>query len=156
MRGELLAEHFHVVNALPPLDFNGSARNTKVISMARHGHVSFVVSLGAVSAATTVKAQACDDFTPSSTTDIPFAIYKMETTDGDVLGPRTAVAATGVALTTNNNTQYVIEIDAAELPEGKPFVRLNFSDPSAGCLGSVVAVLTGARYAGPESATVLS
>lgn len=149
------AETGHWVNALPPVDINGGA-NSDIWSMKNYNHASIYISLGVTGAASTVTLQACDDFTPSNTTDIAFAIYKEETASGDTLGARTAVAATGFATSLNNGVFYVIEVDASELPAGKPNLRVAFSDPAAATLANVGVLLSGARYAGDQSATAIA
>lgn len=155
-KGLNLAEMLHVVNALPPVDLNGG-KNTDVINLKNYAHVSFIVQIGVSGGAVpTVKVQECDDAVPTNTTDIAFAAYKEETADGDTLGARTAIAATGLALSTNNNIFYVIEVDASQLTDGYDWVRLSFSDPAASVIGSVVAILSGPRYANDQSATAIA
>jgi hypothetical protein len=155
-KGWNFPEMGHVINALPPVDMNGG-KSTDVWSMKNHQHASIIVQLGvSAGAVPTMKLQACDDFTPSNTTDLAFNVYKCETSADDQFGSKTAVANTGLGLSTNNNVMYVIEVDAAELPDGKPNLRVNFSDPSASVIGSVVAVLSGSRYANDQGATEIA
>lgn len=150
-KGWNLPEMAHVVNSLPPVDLNGG-KSTDVHSMRDHAHVTFLVQIGvSAGAVPTMKLQACDDFVPSNTTDLAFNVYKCETAADDQFGSKVAVASTGLALSTNNNIMYAVEVDASELPDGKPCVRLNFSDPSASVIGSVAAVLSGPRYANDQS-----
>ena len=150
-----LAEEGHVVNALPPQDVNGGAQSD-VFSLEKHSHASIVVALGATSGTPTLKVQACDDFAPTNTEDLAFTYYAETDSGGDVLGSKQNASASGITVTSNDNTFYVIEIDAAELPEGKPNLRVTLSNPGASCLASVVAVLSGSRYAGGGDLTVLS
>lgn len=150
-----LAETAHFVNALPPVDINGG-KTSDVFSMKGHKHATLVIQLGVTGAATTLTVEACDDFTPSNFTAIPFAIYKEETALGDTLGPRTAVAAAGVALSTNDGVFYVVEVDADELPADRPNLRAVLSNPGVATFGSVLAILSGARYGGDQSPTVIA
>lgn len=152
----LLAEHGHVVNALPPKDINGAVTNSDVWSMANHDHVSIVVQLGVTGAAVTVTVEACDDFVPTTVETIAYAAYKEETAAGDTLGARTAIAAAGFAMSANDDIFYVFEIKAAELPAGKPNLRVVLSDPAAATLASAAAILSAARFAGEQSATVIA
>jgi hypothetical protein len=156
MKGICIAEECHVVNILPPKDIDDTANASDVWSMAKHAHASVIVQLGVTGAATTLTVEACDDFTPSNTTAIAFAIYKEETAAGDTLGARTAIASTGVALSTNDGVFYVLEIDAAELPAGKPNLRIKFTDPGVATFGSAVAILSGERYSGDQNATAIA
>lgn len=149
------AEEGHVVLALPPQDIAGGAQSD-VFSMEEWQHATILVVLGVTGAASTVKVQACDDFTPSNTEDIAFAVYKEETAGGDVLGAREAIADTGFDTSTEDNVFYAIEVDAAELPDDKPNLRLDLSDPGVATQAAVIVILSAGRYAGPESPTVLS
>jgi hypothetical protein len=103
-----------------------------------------------------VTVEACDDFVPTTTTAIAFKAYKEETAAGDTLDGGTDVAAAGFATSLNNGVFYVIEIDAAELPAGKPCLRVAISDPGVATFGSVLAILSGARYAGDQNATAIA
>ena len=155
MKGFNVAEQGHIVNILAPVDINGGV-NSDIFSMKDHSHVDILIQNGVNAAASTVTVEACDDFSPSANTAIAFNVYKEETAAGDTLGARTAVAATGFAMGTNNGIMYVISIDAAELPAGKPNLRICFSDPSASVIASAAAILSGARYSSPESATEIA
>lgn len=146
MKGYVIPEDGHIVNALPPLDLNGAARYTDVISLAEYGHIDFIIQLGVTGAASTVTVEKCDNFTPSNSSAIAFSYYAETTDAGDTLAARAAATAAGFATSTNNNVFYVISIDAAELGEGYPCVRLALSDPGIATLGSVVAVLSAAKY----------
>ena len=140
--GLTLAEEGHVVNALPPVDINGGV-NSDVFSLKDYGHASIIITLGVTGAASTVTVEECDNVTPSNSTAIAFAQYAEETAAGDTLAARAAQTTAGFATSANNSITYVIEIDADQLAEGFPYLRVVFSDPSAVTLASVVAILTG-------------
>lgn len=143
-----LAEEAHVVNALPPVDLNGG-KNTDVWDMKNYAKATIIVQVGvSAGAVPTMKVQACDNFTPSNPVDRAFDYYAETTSDGDTLATKASATSSGLALSTNNNIFYVIEFDARELGDGYSKMRLTFSDPSASVIGSVVAVLSGARFAG--------
>lgn len=155
MQGLYLAELAHVVNILAPVDVNGGA-NSDVFSLENYGHATIIVQVGVSAATPTFKVQECDDFVPTNTTDIGFRIYKEETANGDTLGAKTDVAATGQAISGNNGIFYVIEVDARELTDGYGKLRLNISDGAASVIMSAVAILSGSRYAGAEKATAIA
>ena len=155
MQGWNIAEMGHVVNILPPVDVNGG-KNSDVFDMKNYGHATIIVQIGVSAAAPTVKVQECDDFVPSTPTDIAFDVYKEETAAGDTLGARVANASTGVVASGNDNIFYVIEVDARKLSDGKGKLRLNFSDPSGSCIASAVAVLSGARFGNTLSPTAIA
>lgn len=143
-----IAECGHVVNILPPVDLNGSAKNSDVFSLKDYQHATIIVQMGVTGAASTITLEECDDFTPSNAAAIAFGVYKEETDAGDTLAARAEVANTGFASSTNNNITYVIEVDADELSDGKPNLRLAFSDPGQSTIASAVAILTGGTKKG--------
>lgn len=152
----VIAEEGHVVNIIPPVDINGAAKNSDVFSMKNYSHATIILTLGVTGAASTVTLEECDNFTPSTATAIAFKYYAETTDAGDTLGARTAATSSGFATSTNNNITYVIEVDSSELTDGYPCLRLAMSDPSASTIVSAVAILTGARYGGDQSATVIA
>ncbi len=107
--------------------------------------------MGVVSTAVPVLTLvACSDFTPSSTSALPFALYKYETAaytaGADVSGGRAAEPTTGYQMALTNSIMYAIEIDAAELPAGYPNLQLKFTDPGYAVMISAVAILSGSRF----------
>jgi hypothetical protein len=130
---------------LPAVDINAGV-STDVFSMKDCSHATIIISMGVTGGASTVTVEECDNFTPSTHTEIAFNVYKEETDAGDTLGARTAVSASGFATSTNNNITYVIEIDAEDLTEGYPNLRLSFSNPGNATYASAVAILTGLSY----------
>ncbi len=149
------AQQGHVVNILPPVDINGGA-NTDVFSMKEYGHATIIIQFGVTGAASTVTVYECDDFTPSNATAIAFNYFAETASGGDTLSALTAATTAGFATSTNDNIMYVIELDAAELSDGYPCVQVRFSNPGASTIVSAVAVLSGARYASDQSATVIA
>lgn len=155
-KGIVVAEDLHVVNALPPIDINVSAQNSDVWSMANHSHASIIVQFGVTGAATTITVEECDDFTPTNSTAILFPSYSETTASGDTLGARTATPATGLSSGTNNSIFFVIEIDASQLTDGFPNLRVALTDPGSATLANVVVILSGPRYAQESSATAIA
>lgn len=157
MPGTTIAEQFHVVNILPPVSIT-AATTSDVWSMKNYSHCSIIVTCGATNAdAGFVTIEECDDFTPTTDTAIGFSYYAETTAAGDTLGARTAaVAATGIDVSANDSIMYVIEIDAAELSDGYPNLILKWSIPGGATLVSAVAILSGARYGGDQSATAIA
>jgi hypothetical protein len=130
--------------------------------MADYQHASILVLIGASAAAFTKiivsagTATAAIGSAVAGAVAIPFNIYKQETAgaDKDVLSARTAVAAAGYTPNAADGIFYVIEIDAAELPDGSPYVQLSLTNGVNSVIAGAVAVLTGARYAETQSPTV--
>ena len=155
-QGIALAQEGHFVNALPPVDVNGGA-NSDVWSMRNHGHATIYISVGVSSGAVpTFTIEECDDFVPTNATAIAFSVFKEETASGDTLGAKVSATTSGVAMSTNNNIFYVVEIDARQLSDGYDNLRVVFSNPSAACLVSVTAILTGSRYANDQNETQIA
>ena len=154
-KGIVIGEDLHIVLATAPVDIN-SGVNSDVWSMANHSHVSILVLLGVTGGAATITVEECDDFGPNASTAIGFSYYAEETDGGDTLGARTTVGTGGFAASTEDNVFYVIEIDASQLTDGRPNLRVVASNPSAAVLCAIVVILSGSRYAQPESATAIA
>lgn len=151
-----VAQEGHVVNILPPVDITGGA-DSDVFSMQNYSHASIILQVGVSAAAfTKIILQACDDFVPTNTEDIPFTLFAEETAAGDTLGAKEAVAAAGKTPAAADGITYVIEIDADELPEGKPNLRLSLTNGANSVIASAVVILSGSRYAGDQNATAIA
>lgn len=157
MKGINIAEQLHVVNILPPQDVD-TGKTSDVFSLANHAHATIIVTCGSTHAdAGNITIEECDDFTPTNDTAIPFTYYEETTAGGDTLSAKkTAAADTGIDVSANDNTIYVIEIDASQLSAGYPNLVLKWSDPGGATYGSAVAILSGSRYAGSENATAIA
>lgn len=151
-----LAEQFHFVNAVPPVDINGAAVNSDVWSMGLYKRATIIIGLGVTGAASTITVEECDDFVPTNSTAIPFNVYKQEALAGDVLGARVAVLAAGFATSLIDSIFYVIEVDVTELSAGRPNLRVVLSDPGTATLAYVLAVLSDARYPQDQSPTAIA
>ena len=155
-KGITIAEQAHIVNALPPVDINGAAHNSDVWSMENYAHCTIIVQLGVTGAASTLTVEECDDFTPTNSNAIAFDYYSETTAAGDTLSARSSATSAGISTSTNDNVFYVIEVDASQLTDGYPCLRVALSDPAASTLASVVAILSGARYGETQSPTAVA
>lgn len=150
------AEEGHWVNILPPVDITGGVTCDR-FTMAKHNHASILIQVGVSAAAwTKIILNACTAATGGVATAIAYNIYKCETAASDVLGARTAVAATGLTPSANDSIMYVIELDASELPADSNWVELSLTNGVNSVIASAGALLSGSRYASPQSATVLA
>ncbi len=152
-------EQGHIVQAIAPVDGNAGAPVTALgFSMANWRHASIIVNFGVTAGTpTSILLVASTAASGGTTVALPFAYHACTTAGGDVMGTRTPVAATGITtISTNNGILYVIEIDAAELPDGKPYLQLQVTLPASSNLVSATAILSGARHAGYPQATVLA
>jgi len=153
----VLAEETHIVNVLPAIDIAGGATGD-VFSMENHDHVSFIISVGVSAAAfTKILVNECTSLAAAGATAIPFRLYKEETALGDTLDAGAAVAATGYTPSANDGIMYIVEVDAAALSEGSHFLQLSLTNASGNSIiASAIAVLTGNRYSGSQSATAIA
>ncbi|MFA5385571.1 MAG: hypothetical protein WC364_13125 [Eubacteriales bacterium] len=151
----VVAEQGHVVNILAPVDINGGV-SSDVFSMKDASHATIIVQVGVSAATCDITVEECDNFTPTTHTEIAFAAYKEETADGDTLGSREAITSSGFTISGNNGIFYVFEIDAEELTEGYPNLRISFSNPGASVIASAVAILSGLAYQGDQTRTQIA
>jgi hypothetical protein len=158
MKGFNIAEQGHVAIGQYPISMNGLS-TLDAINMEGYAHLSIIIVTGAANGTSVVfTAYASTDAAATSAEIIPFNYYQETTASTDVLGARTLNSTTALTFTnaTVANQMAVIEIDASELPDGHNWVNITESAATTTTPGCVVYVLSGARYAGPESATVIS
>jgi len=159
-KGFQVSQDAHVVNVLPPVDITGG-KTGQAFSMAGFGHASILLQIGVSAAApglVTVDAgtaTAAVGAAVAGAAAITFDVYKQETAGAanDVLGTRIAAAVTGFQPAATDGIFYVIEVDADNLPAGSPYVQLAIANTANSVIASAVAILSGARYAGDQSAT---
>jgi hypothetical protein len=158
MKGFVIAEQAHVAVGQYPVAVSGLS-TLDAVNMEGYGHLTAIITTGAANGADIViTAYASTDSAATSADLIAFNYYQETTASTDILGPRTLNSTT--ALTMGNsgvaNLLAVIEIDASELPDGHNWVNLTESAGVSTTPFSVVYILSGSRYAGPESPTVIS
>jgi len=155
-KGFYFSQEGHFVNALPPVDITGG-KFSDVWSMKNYQHATIVIQIGVSAAAfTKIILNACDDFVPTTRTAIAYNQYAEETAAGDTLAAKVAVAAAGQTPTANDNTVYIIEIDASDLPQGSPNLEVSLTNGANSVIASVGVFLSGARYAEDLSATAIA
>lgn len=156
MSGFVAAEMGHIVNLVPPVDISGGVTGA-VFNMENWDHATIIVQIGASAAAfTKIIVNECNTQAAGDATAIAHYIYKEETATGDTLGARTAVLAAGTTPSANDNIFYVIELDASELRPCHPYVQLALTNGVNSVIASAVAILSGGRFAGPQTPTVLA
>lgn len=154
--GFYTAQEGHVVNILPPVDITGG-KTAQAFSMANWAHVSIILQIGVSAAAEgLVTLNACTDHTGANPTAIPFDVFKQEVAgaSNDVLGPRVPVPSTGFQPAATDGIFYVMEVDAAQLPQGSPYLQLALADTSNSVIASAVAILSSGRNTSDQSLTV--
>jgi len=162
--GFVLAEEGHLVQLFEPADHT-AAENSLVVNMENYSHLSVVISYGATPAADgviTVESCSALGAAPGTHTPITFAYYQcivdFEGALGDVLSARTevTVAATGLIPTAVANTMFVIELDDTQLVAGHVGFRIAQSDPTGPSIMSMIGILSGSRFASPQSVTAIA
>jgi hypothetical protein len=154
-KGFFAAQDGHIVSVLSPQNISGGVTG-QLFNMESYHHASIIIQLGAqAAAAIKILLNACTDSSGDGATAQPFRIFTQETagTANDVLSTKQSVLAAGYTPSGNANIFYVIEIDADELPAGSPFVQLQITNGANVDYASAVAVLSGGRYTGDQSAT---
>jgi hypothetical protein len=152
----LVAEEGHVVNIIPPFGSAAATKDSDIFSMKNYQHTTIIIQVGTQAGSFTAILYECDDFTPTNQNAIATVVYKQETDAGDVLGAKTAVTTSGFNTAATSNTMYVIEVDGSQLSEGYPNLQLKLSALDNTTYISAVAILSGARYASPESPTEIA
>ena len=156
MSADQSVENLHFVNILPAVDITGGVTGDR-FHMRHHKKALIVISVGVSAAAwTKIILRSCSAATGGTATDIPFTLYADETALGDTLGARTVVAATGHTPSANNGILYVIELDASELLDGHDWVELALTNGANSVIASAIAILSGSRYSGDQSGTVIA
>ena len=157
MQGFNIAEGGHVVNVLPPISVAGGVTGDR-FQMKNYAHATIIVQIGVTAeAAEKIIVRECDAATGGTATDIAFNVYKEETDSGDTLGARTEIAATGLTPPDTDNIFYVIEIDARELSDGYKWIEIAIqAGTGASVLMSVVAILSGSRFAHTQNETAIA
>lgn len=156
----LLSQEGHIIPILPPQDYDTGV-SSDIFSMKDCSHVTIIVTFGTTNSdAGNITVNESDDLSGSNTDAIGFK-YAAETTDsGDSLGALTTVAYadadSGIDVSANDNTTYVIELDAEDLSEGYNNVFISISDPGGSGYASAIAILTGLRYAGDQNRTQIA
>lgn len=156
MKGFVSAENGHWVHLLPAIDETGG-KTTPCLNMKNYQHASIFIGIGVSAAAPgAITVEQCTAANGTGNVAIPFYIYKGETTNVDTLGVRTFVSAAGYTPPATDNIFYVIELDASELSDGFPYVRVVDANGVNSVIASVSALLSGARYAHTLSATAIT
>jgi len=153
MKGFVVAQEGHIVVPLYPVSASGG-ETCQAFSMKKYQHATIIIVLGAMAAQlTSLVLNACSSAAGAGPTAIPFNLFKGETGSTNTLGGKTAIAATGYQPPNTADIFEVIEIDAAELPAGLPYLQLVINNGANVDLACVIAVLSGARFGEDQSPT---
>lgn len=164
MNGVNLAEALHVSQLLVPQSISGG-KTAQAVSTKGAEHITLLVCFGAKGAAnpTSIILNQCTDAAGDGPVAMPFRYYIQSnagagnlTAGGEDVfdsGPNLATASGITTFPTSiQNVVYAIEVDAAELEDtGLPYLQVVINDSGNTTLASVIAVLSGLRFAYEKS-----
>ena len=150
-KADLLFDHHIVQGIVPVADAFAGGVSTDVVSLKDYNRVTFIIITGAIEdsgVSNLCKVQACDNTTPSNTTDIPFYRNSLSwSTTVDTWGALALAPSTGYNFTVNaavanavhiaTVTSDMVEANAA----GYPFVRLNIAETVNKTITATVLIL---------------
>jgi len=146
-RGIFSERHFINVGLAPAADSLSGTVNSDIVNTKLYDHVTFILNRAVGTTGTsTLTVEACSTNTGTGAEAVAFKSRTGPNT-GVALGALTDRAAAGYATVAGSNQIDVIEVDAAGLPDGKPFVRLHavevVDDP---VLAGIMTILGDASY----------
>jgi hypothetical protein len=155
-RGFNIVQEGHIVPVLNPASISGGVTG-QIFSMRDAAKCAIIIGWGALAAAQgAVTLSACSDLAGDNATAIAFDRWTQTTAGAgnDVLGARTAVTSAGFTPSDTPSTLDVIEVQADQLPDGKPYLKLAIADGTNADFGYATAILTGLRYQGESNPSV--
>ena len=157
-RGYNIAQEGHVVLLESPSSISGGVAG-QVFSMRNAAKANIIVAWGALAAAQgIVTLSACSDLAGDNAVPIGFDRYQQVAAgpSNDVLAARQVITSAGYTPSDVAGTLDVLLVQADQLPDGKPYLKLTLADGTNADFASAVVVLTGVRYQGDanQSATV--
>jgi len=162
-KGFYVAQEGHVVSLLPPASASGGATGL-IFNLKTYAHASIIIQAGALAGgATAIQLYSCTSEAGAGAAAQAFDYFFQSAAGAgnDVFAPgaiansgRTNVASGSFAPANTANTVFVIELDAAQLPQGSPYVKLVLTDTAEADYYSAIAILSGGRFTGDESLTV--
>lgn len=141
--------NFVSVALAPDADALAGTKSTDIYNTEKYDHITFFLMVGVgATGTTTITVEECTDNAGAGATAIAFRA-RLGAETGVALGAITAVAATGLLTIAGSNKLTVIEVDAAELSDGSPFVRLTLVEAVDSPVDAAIfAVLSKPSYAG--------
>lgn len=154
-RGINIALEAHPIQILAPQNISGGV-SAQPFHLKEAAKCNILLAFGAVTAQEgPITLLAGTDSTFATSVPVPFDVYKQENsgTGNDVLAPRLAVPATGFTPAGGANEFYVLHLQADQLPQGYPWLKLQIADGTNTDYGTAFAILTGLRFQGESNPT---
>lgn len=153
-----LAQDIHIVPILTPTQKTANYVAPH-INMKLYEKVEFILHLSAVAADDFTMTVTQSAATAGSSSTAIAARYRATAAAGtDTMGATTALASTGLAITTAHNTlTLIIDVDSQDLTtESKPYVGLTFADAGSGDLTATIIALCWPKYPKETNASALT
>lgn len=146
-RGIFSERNFINVGLAPAADSLSGTVSSDIVNTKLYDGVTFVLIRGVGATGTTVlTVEASSDNSGTGAEAVPFKSREGAET-GVALGTLTDRAAAGYTTAAGSNQIDVIEVDAAVLPDGKPFVRLTAVEAvDSPVVASILTLLHNASY----------
>lgn len=165
-KGFNIVEEGQIITNYVPAEFQGvygGVDSIVMVMMENYSHATIIYSIGVDPlVAGVITIESCDDIVPTTPTEIMFPYYRYEVsqslTGGDVPGALTwtATAAAGlIPVATTTPAMYVIELDADLLVQDDIGFRVCVVNPGGASTGSMITILSGARYAKSSTTQML-
>ena len=141
-----LSKYFQFVPCIAPQDINGAATAGNEVNTKLYDHITFVLSIGNLGGDATLIVEECTSAAGAGNTAKTFN-YRKSGASNDTYSALAAATAAGITLAgaSDDNKVVIIEVDAAELTSGYPFVRVYLTPAAAATLVSCIAVCGGGR-----------
>ena len=138
----------------PNADIFAGDPATDIFNMRDYKHILFIIHTGTAIGTTVVTVESCDDVSATTTTAIAFRYKKVTTVDTE--SDTTQATTAGFTTTATGPDLYMIEFDDSELSGTDKYVRLKTDeDDGTATVGSIIAIQTGAKFAGNDLRTAI-
>lgn len=139
----------------PSADVHTADPVSDAVNTALYGELHALLHIVATTGTAVVTVEACSAADGTGNEAIAFekADLNPAGSPADALGAFAAVAATGFTTDTSATRLYVLRIPYENLPDGKPFVRLQLTEGvDAATIGSGIFLASKPRFSGLPSA----
>lgn len=150
-------DHAIVMALAPDADLYAADPATDVVNTENFDQVTFILMHGAGATGTVkIQVEECTAADGTGNTAIGFN-YRLATDGVDVFAARTAIASTGYTTVAGATQMVIVEINAAELSDLSPFVRLQLTEVVDSPVdAAVLCVLGKPRYPQATSVTAVA
>lgn len=136
----------HIIPIIHPVDTTTAAPTCDIFGMQDYNHATIILQTGTNSKGFAVTVENCSSAAGAGNVALSQFYYReMATTD--TWGALTASGGTLTVADADDNHVFAIEIDADELTDGKPYVKLTCAAPVSGNnYVSAIAILSESRF----------